>query len=41
MELFPGIYPALVTPMQEDLSLHAALIPRLVEFHVASGVDGI
>ncbi len=41
MNIFAGIYPALVTPMRDDLTLHAALLPRLVEFHLDAGVDGI
>jgi len=41
MHTLGGIYPALVTPMRDDQTLHASLIPRLVEFQIAAGVDGI
>jgi N-acetylneuraminate lyase len=41
MKEFTGIYPALVTPMRQDLTIDTEQIRRLVDFHISAGVDGL
>ncbi|MBI2437382.1 MAG: dihydrodipicolinate synthase family protein [Lentisphaerae bacterium] len=41
MTPFEGIYPALVTPLTSAGELNEAALEKLVEFHVAAGVDGL
>lgn len=40
MKPVEGVYPALVTPLTNSGSLNEAALEKLVEFHVAAGVDG-
>lgn len=41
MASFTGIYPALVTPVHEDLSINVEMLRKLVKFHLLAGVDGL
>ncbi len=41
MVAFPGIYPPLVTPMHEDLSVDLQTLRKLVTYQVDSGVAGL
>jgi 4-hydroxy-tetrahydrodipicolinate synthase len=38
-EMFSGLSVALVTPMNDDLSLNEEMLRKLVDFHVESGTD--